>query len=1062
MFKNLSEKPISEVQKAQAEAWEAERLLESCVEGREGAPRYMFYDGPPTANGAPGIHHVISRTLKDSVCKHKTMEGYQAPRKAGWDTHGLPVEIEVEKELGLHTKKDIEDYGIAEFNEKCRESVFRYEGQWREMSRRMGFLADMDNPYITLDNDYIESEWWIIKKFFDAGLIYEGHKILPYCPRCGTGLASHEVSLGYKEVKTNTLVALFHRKDEDSYFLAWTTTPWTLPSNVALTVGADVDYVKALITSGEHEGKTVCVAKALADRIIGEGSYEVAEEMKGAALEGVPYEQLMPFVDASAGFPDRKAFYVTLGDYVTTDEGTGIVHTAPAFGEDDYNTGRKYNLPVVNPVDEEGKFTATPWAGRFVMDEGLDVDIIKWLAGEDKLFSHEKMKHNYPFCWRCDTPLIYYGKPSWYIEMTKLKDQLVANNNAVNWFPPFVGEKRFGNWLENVNDWAVSRTRYWGTPIPIWRCGDCGALECAGSREDMASKSVEALERDGKGMPTIELHRPYVDEVKFKCPKCGGEMSRIPEVMDCWFDSGSMPYAQQHYPFENADIFEGRLFPADFACEGIDQTRGWFYSLIAIATFISGTAPYRNVLVNDLILDKNGKKMSKSKGNTVDPFTLFDKYGADATRWYLLCTSPVWSPTRFDEEGLKEVSGKFFGTLRNIYHFFVLYANQDGIDPREWKLGPGEGAEADRWILSRYHRLIRDFIAAMDEYDHMKSVRMIQDFTIEDLSNWYIRRSRRRFWGEGITDDKRAVYGVTCEIIIGIARLMAPFAPFLSDEIHRNLCDEGSVHLALYPKFDEKYLDDALEDKMELVRTLVSLGRGVREKEQIKVRQPLSAMLIDGKYEPVIGGMVDLIKDELNIKEVRFQSDIEAYMDYSVKPDFKAAGPVLGTGMKAFAAALGKAETKSVIDALKGEKRVLFSLDDGALREGDIPGPGEIIMESSFVNVVVNAREGFAAAMEGDLFAIMDTTLTAPLIMEGLAREFISKVQQMRKQAGLEMMDNIHIKFQGDLEVSAAADEWADYIRKETLALSLEPGEPSDWEKWDLNGHDTTISITKA
>ena len=689
MFKNLSEKPIADVQKEQADNWKKENLLEQCVSQRDGCPEFVFYEGPPTANGKPGIHHVIARTLKDSVCRYKTMRGYQVRRKAGWDTHGLPVEIEVEKELGMSGKQDIEKYGIEKFNEKCKESVFKYESMWRDMTERMGYLIDMDDPYITLNNDYIQTGWWIIDRFFREGLIYEGHKILPYCPRCGTGLASHEVAQGYKEVQVLTLTAKFKRKDADEYFLAWTTTPWTLASNVSLTVGADIDYVKAKMTDGDQEGKLFYVAKVLADKVLGEGKYEVVAEMKGKDLEYVEYEQLMPFVKV-----DKKAFFVTCADYVTVEDGTGIVHTAPAFGEDDYQTGRRYDLPVPNPVDSEGKYTETPWAGRFVMEEGLDIDILKYLAGEGKIFSKEKMLHNYPHCWRCGTPLVYYAKPSWYIEMSRLKEQLVANNDTVNWYPDFVGEKRFGNWLEELKDWAISRDRYWGTPIPIWRC-QCGHLECVGSRARLKELAIEDISED------IELHRPYVDDVHIKCEKCGSVMSRIPEVMDCWFDSGAMPFAQQFYPFQNEEKFDEEMYPADFICEGIDQTRGWFYSLMAIGTFIKGKSPYKNVLVNDLILDKEGKKMSKHVGNTVDPFELFDKYGADATRWYLLHSSPAWSPTKFDEDGLKETVSKFFGTLRNVYNFFVLYSNQDKAEPEKYDIPYEERQELDRWIISK-------------------------------------------------------------------------------------------------------------------------------------------------------------------------------------------------------------------------------------------------------------------------------------------------------------------------------------------------------------------------
>ena len=644
-FKSLVDSSVKQAEAEVSKYWNEVNILEKTLEKGKNDPSFVFYEGPPTANGNPGIHHVIARTLKDSVCRYKTMNGYQVKRKAGWDTHGLPVEIQVEKELGLSDKQQIEAYGIDKFNEKCRDSVFSFEKQWREMTERMAYEIDLDNPYITLDNNYIESVWWILDKFNKEGYIYEGHKILPYCPRCGTGLASHEVAQGYKEVKNNTVIAKFKRVDADEYFLAWTTTPWTLPSNVALTVGPEVDYVKV-----KQNDEVYYVAKALANKVLGE-DYEVLAEMKGKDLEHVEYEQLMPFVTT-----EEKAFFVTCGDYVTTEDGTGIVHTAPAFGEDDYNLGRKYNLPVLQPVDESGKFTATPWEGKFVMEEGVDVEIIKWLAHENKLFSKEKVAHNYPHCWRCQTPLVYYAKPSWYIEMTRLKDQLIANNNTVEWYPNFVGEGRFGNWLENLNDWAISRSRYWGTPLNIWKC-ECGHKQSVGSRAELAEKAIEDVNPE-----TVELHRPYVDDIHLKCDCCGKPMTRVTEVIDCWFDSGSMPFAQHHYPFENKENFE-ELFPADFICEGIDQTRGWFYSLLAISTFVMGKAPYKRVLVNDLVLDKEGKKMSKSRGNTVNPFELFDQYGADALRWYLLYVSPPWTPTRFDVDGLKEVQSKFLGCL---------------------------------------------------------------------------------------------------------------------------------------------------------------------------------------------------------------------------------------------------------------------------------------------------------------------------------------------------------------------------------------------------------------
>ncbi len=1040
MFQNLSENPIADVQLGQAEKWKDENLLEKCVTTREGRPAFVFYEGPPTANGRPGIHHVMARTLKDSVCRYKTMQGYRVKRKAGWDTHGLPVEIEVEKKLHMTCKQDIEKYGIAQFNEKCKESVFEYEGLWRQMTERMGFLIDMDHPYITLSNDYIESCWWIIKEFFKAGLIYEGHKILPYCPRCGTGLASHEVAQGYKEVKVLTLIAKFKRVGADEYFLAWTTTPWTLAANVALTVGADIDYVrvKAHEDVQNAPGQILYVAKALADKVIGKGKYELLDEMKGSALEYMEYEQLMPFVKIE---PGKKAFFVTVGDYVTIEDGTGIVHTAPAFGEDDYKTGRRYGLPVIQPVDEDGLYTETPWAGHFVMEEGLDVEIVKYLAENDKIFSKEKLIHNYPHCWRCGTPLIYYAKPSWYIEMTRLRDELVDSNNHVNWFPEFVGEKRFGNWLEEVKDWAISRNRYWGTPIPVWRC-ECGHLECIGSRQELVDNAQEKITTD------IELHRPYVDEVHLTCPECGQTMTRIPEVMDCWFDSGAMPFAQWHYPFENKEIFDAELFPADFICEGIDQTRGWFYSLIAISTFLKKQAPYRNVLVNDLILDKEGKKMSKSRGNTVDPFEMFDKYGADATRWYLLYVSPAWSPTKFDEEGLQEVSSKFFGTLRNVYNFFVLYSNQDNIDPKAMFVEYPKRPELDRWILSKYNQLVLDVNTEMDRYDHMKSVRKIQDFVSEDLSNWYIRRARRRFYSENLTDDKKSVYCTTYEVLVGVAQLAAPFAPFLSDEIYTNLTGEESVHISYFPHGDASLIDKAVEARMDLVRDLVALGRGTREKERIKVRQPLTEIKVDGKYEELISDLTPLIKEELNVRNVVFEKNLSEYMNFSLKPNFKVAGPALGAGIKAFGAALASQDPVAFAGRLESEDSIKMKI-----------GESEVEITKDFVDIRIEAKEGFAVAMENNVFTILDTTLTPELINEGLARELISKVQQMRKQKDFEMMDRIKIHVDADPEVSAAIQIHKDYIMSETLSVDILSG--AGLPEADLNGHKTGIDVER-
>ena len=759
---------------------------------------------------------------------------------------------------------------------------------------------------------------------------------------------------------------------------------------------------------GENEGNIFYLAKELAGKVLGDAEYEILEEMKGKDLEYMEYEQIMPFINV-----DKKAFFVTCADYVTTGDGTGIVHTAPAFGEDDYNTGRRYDLPVINPVDEDGKYTETPWVGRFVMEEGLDVDIVKYLAQDNKIFAKEKMIHNYPHCWRCGTPLIYYAKPSWYIEMSKLKDELVANNNTVNWYPDFVGEKRFGNWLAEVKDWAISRNRYWGTPIPIWRC-ECGHLECIGSREELIEKAQEDIDM------SVELHRPFVDDIHLTCPHCGKPMTRIPEVMDCWFDSGAMPFAQQHYPFENKEKFDEQMFPADFICEGIDQTRGWFYSLMAISTFLKGKAPYKNVLVNDLILDKTGKKMSKSKGNTVDPFELFDKYGADAARWYLLYSSPAWTPTKFDEDGLVEIVSKFFGTIKNVYNFFVLYSNQDNINPKEFDIPVAERPELDRWIISRFNRVIKEVTEYMDGYDHMRSVRTIQDFVTEDLSNWYIRRARRRFWGEELTEDKKAVYKTTYEVLVGVAELMAPFAPFLADEIYINLTDEESVHLGYYPKADESLIDEKSEERMDIVRTLVGLGRGTREKEKIKVRQPLKSVLVDGKYEALISDLTPLIEEELNIKEVHFEKDLGEYMNYQLKPNFKVAGPVLGKNIKEFGALLAKADPTEYV----GMGTVKVTL-----------GGEEFDITSDMIDVKITAKEGFAVAMENNVFTILDTNLNQELLDEGIAREIVSKVQQLRKQHDFEMMDNIAITLECDDEVKAAVEKHKEYIMSETLSL---------------------------
>ncbi|MGN8912773.1 isoleucine--tRNA ligase [Anaerofustis butyriciformans] len=1003
VFEDLNKNSVKDMEKEISNYWEDIDILKRSLETREGCENFVFFEGPPTANGRPGIHHVIARTLKDSVCKFRNMQGYRVKRKAGWDTHGLPVEIEVEKTLNMNGKGDIEKYGIAEFNKKCKESVFTYEALWREMTKRMGYFVDLDNPYITLDNNYIETVWWILKEFFDAGLIYEGHKIVPYCPRCGTGLASHEVAQGYKNIKTNSVYVAFKIKDKDEYFLVWTTTPWTLPSNVALCVGADIDYVKV-----KSKGVTFILAKSLANTVLGD-EYEVIEEMKGKDLEYIEYEQLLDFVKVPNG---KKAHYVILGDFVSTEDGTGIVHIAPAFGEDDYNVSRKYNLPVLNPVGEDGKFLETPWKGTFVID--ADLDIIKYLKEHDMLFKKQKIEHNYPHCWRCKTPLLYYGKPSWYIEMTKLRDDLVAANNTVKWYPEFVGEKRFGNWIENVKDWAISRSRYWGTPLNIWRC-ECGNIHSVGSRKQLVEEAIEDIDE------SIELHRPYVDDVHIKCDKCGKTMTRVTDVIDCWFDSGSMPFAQQHYPFENKEEFEEQ-FPANFICEGIDQTRGWFYSLLAISTFLMKKAPYKSVLVNDLILDANGQKMSKSKGNTVDPFDLFDRYGADALRWYLLYVSPAWTPTKFDEEGLKEVISKFFNTLKNVYTFFVMYANTDNVDPREFFVEYKDRDEIDLWILSKYNNLVKAVTADMEINEHTKAVKKIQDFVNEDLSNWYIRRCRRRFWASELDNDKKAVYNTTYEVLIGLSKLIAPFAPFISEEIYRKLTGKESVHIERYPVANEDLIDEKNEFKMDLVRTLVSLGRSAREEANIKVRQPVKDILVYGADKEVISGLVDLIKEELNVKEVTFPENLEEYMNFILKLDFKVAGKILGKDVKRAVSALNSCDAKAVIDELDKNGEVTLDTPEGPL-----------MLKKEWVEIRTEAKEGFNVQKQDNLFVILDTNLDEDLIKEGYVREVISKVQQMRKNNDYEVTDRINITIDCSDVIKNSIEEFKAYLTKETL-----------------------------
>ena len=1002
-FKELKKGDVHNIELEIAKEWENEDILKKCIDNRKDCENFVFYDGPATANGMPGLHHMMAKFLKDTFCKYKTMQGYRVLRKVGWDTHGLPVELQVEKELGFNSKKDIEEYGIEEFNKKCKESVWKNEKAFSDLTKEMGQFIDLEHPYVTYDNNYIETEWWILKKFFDEGLFYEGHKILPFCTRCGTGLASHEVAQGYKEVTANTVIVPMKKKDEDVYFLVWTTTPWTLISNVALCVNPKELYILA-----ESRGTKFIVAKALANKVLGD-DYTVLEEYSGKNLEYMEYEQLIPSLKV-----DKKAFFVTVADYVTMDAGTGIVHIAPAFGQDDYNVGKRYDLPVLNPVGEDGCYTEGLWKGRNVFE--VDIDVIKYLKENDKLFKKEKIKHDYPHCWRCGTPLLYYAKPSYYLEVTKLKDQVVKNNNGVNWYPSFVGEKRFGNWLLNMNDWAISRNRYWGTPLPLWRCS-CGHMEMIGSRKELVAKSIEEIDE------SIDLHRPYVDNVHITCPDCGKEMSRVKEVIDCWFDSGSMPFAQYHYPFENKELFEEQ-FPANFICEGIDQTRGWFYTLLLISTFVTGKAPYKNVLVNDLLLDKFGKKMSKSKGNIVEPFTTMKKYGADTIRFYLPYVSPVWSPIKFDDDGLKEVYSKYLSTFKNTYSFFEMYANADKIDPREYNIPVAKRDLTDRWLLSKLNHMVKDVTEGYEKYDLNIVVHKIVDFINDDFSNWYIRSNRRRFWASELTEDKKAVYLTTYETLLTLAKITAPVTPYISEEIYQNLTGKTSVHLEDFPKVDEELLSKDLEQRMELVRDICSLGRNAREDAAIKVRQPLNFMILPLVDEAVIEDFESIIKEELNIKEIVYKDDMTEYMDYIVKPNFKVVGKVFGPKMKDFQEAVSKLNINDVNKIKAGYFKMNF------LGE-------EIDVTEDMILTTLKNKKGYCAASNGKTSIVLDTSLTEDLILEGLAREVVRKVQSLRKEADFVITDHINLYYHGDEMFDKMLASYDEYIKNETLADSL-------------------------
>ena len=982
--------------------WKEHKIFEKSIEERKGGKPYVFYDGPPTANGKPHIGHVLTRVIKDMIPRYKTMKGYMVPRKAGWDTHGLPVELEVEKLLGLEGKEQIEEYGLEPFIKKCKESVWKYKGMWEDFSDTVGFWADMKNPYVTYDNNFIESEWWALKKIFDKGLLYKGFKIVPYCPRCGTPLSSHEVAQGYKDVKERSAIARFKVKDEDAYILAWTTTPWTLPSNVALCVNPDEEYVKI-----KTENYVYYLAKALVESVI-EEDYEILETYKGRDLEYKEYEPLFDFVS-----PKQKCWYVVCDSYVTLTDGTGVVHIAPAFGEDDANVGRKYALPLVQLVDSKGQMTKeTLWEGMFCKD--ADKEILKNLDERGLLFSAPKYEHSYPHCWRCDTPLIYYARDSWFIKMTDVKENLIANNNTVNWIPDSIGKGRFGDWLNNVQDWGISRNRYWGTPLNIWEC-ECGHRHAIGSIEELKAMSSNCPD-------DIELHRPYIDSVTIECPHCHEEMHRVPEVIDCWFDSGSMPFAQHHYPFENKELFESQ-FPADFISEAVDQTRGWFYSLLAISTLIFDKSPYKNVIVLGLVQDENGQKMSKSKGNAVDPFDALQTYGADAIRWYFYTNSSPWLPKRFYGKAVTEGQRKFMGTLWNTYAFFVLYANIDNFDASKYTLDKESITVMDKWLLSRLNSTVKAVDDNFADYKIPEAAKVLQNF-VDDMSNWYVRRCRERFWVQDMTQDKINAYMTLYTALVTIAKAAAPMIPFMAEEIYRNLvCSVDSnapesVHLCTFPEVDSSVINTELESNMDEVLKIVVLGRAARNGSSMKNRQPLSKMYV--KAEKVLDKFyVEIIRDELNIKQVEFTQDVSGFVSYSFKPQLKTLGPKYGK--------------------LLGEIRNQLSSIDGAKANAELKSKGELTLNLSVGEVKlseedllidVKQMEGLYTVNDNNVTVVLDTTLTPELIEEGFVREIISKIQTMRKDAGFEVMDHILIGVSGNEKISKLINDNKDSIFK--------------------------------
>ena len=1024
-------------EKAVADFWRENHIAQRAVDQREGCDTFTFYDGPPTANGRPHIGHVLTRVIKDMLPRYQSMKGRKVLRKAGWDTHGLPVELEVEKAIGINGKEQIEEYGIEPFIKKCRESVWKYKSMWEQFSDVVGFWADMEHPYITYENDFIESEWWALKEIWKKGLLYQGHKIVPYCPRCGTPLSSHEVAQGYKDVTERSAIVTFKAADEDAYFLAWTTTPWTLPSNLALCVNPNVTYVKLRVY-----GKVYYLAEALVDSVF-DGSWGEREElatMKGSELEYRKYEPLYPFVTQDVC---DKAFFVTCDDYVTTEDGTGIVHMAPAFGEDDNRVCRKYNMPFVQFVNEKGEMTEeTDWPGVFVKD--ADPLILDDLEKSGKLFKAPEFTHSYPHCWRCDTPLIYYARASWFIRMTAVRDELVANNKTVNWIPPSIGEGRFGNWIEHVQDWGISRNRYWGTPLNIWKCS-CGHEHAVGS-------IAELRELQPNCPADIELHRPYIDAITFPCPECGETMHRVPEVIDCWFDSGSMPFAQWHYPFENKEIFE-KYFPADFISEAVDQTRGWFYSLIAISTLLFDKSPYRNVIVLGHVQDKDGQKMSKSKGNAVDPMDALGRHGADAIRWYFYENSAPWLPNRFHDDAVQEGARKFMGTLWNTYAFYVLYANIDEFDPTKYTLDYDQLSVMDRWVLSRLNTMVRTVDDCLGHYRVTEAAKALQSF-VEELSNWYVRRCRSRFWAKGMEQDKVNAYLTLYTALVTTVKAAAPMVPFITESIYRNLVcsvDKNapiSVHLADFPTANEAWIDPALEDNMEVVLEVVTLGRAARNAANIKNRQPVGQMYVKAAHE-LPDFFVKIIEDELNIKEVIFRDDMSDFLAYHVKPNFHVLGPKVGKQMGAVKKTLEASDGAAVKDALAGDGSYTLHLPDG-----------DVTVTTEDVEVTVSQRDGYNCQSYGGVTVALSTTLTEALIEEGFVREIISKVQTMRKECGLEVTDHIALDLSGNPRLVEIARRNEAFIREITLADSLSCDAPMGTSKeWNINGEKLTISI---